>query len=108
MRNFSGAGDVKREAGVSLLEDSDRMQAALGLGKIEGPAMFGDDQALGVQQSSLSQKCEYLLVLVGSSVGRIQKNDIERGGIAGLFGEQFLQAANGIDGKNACTRPNFQ
>jgi hypothetical protein len=52
MVNFPGAGGVKREAGVSLLQDSGRVQAALGLGKIEGAAMFGDDQAPGVQQAA--------------------------------------------------------
>ena len=70
--------------------------------------MFGDHQAAGIQQWGVSQKREYLFVFMRSSVGRVQENDVERGGIGDLFGGQFLQATKGVDRKHTRTGTNFQ
>jgi hypothetical protein len=108
MRQLPGAGCVKREAGVSLLQNADRVQPALRLGKIEGTAMLSDDQASGIQQRGVPQKREYLLILMRGGVRWIEENNIEDGGIGVLLGGEFLQATKSIDGKHSRARTNFE
>jgi hypothetical protein len=101
--DFVGLGGLvfeEAEGGVALAEDARLEQAADSMGQLEGAAMFDDYEAALAEKWGGAEEAEGAVVLILFGVGRVDENEIEwrvRGLVAG---GEFLERAEGVEGKD--------
>ncbi len=104
--DFVGLGGLvleEAEGGVALAEDARLEEAADLMGQLEGAAMLDDDEAALAEKWGGAEEAEDAVVLIFFGVGRVDENEIEwwvRGLVAG---GEFLESAQGVEGKDLCS-----
>ncbi len=64
--------------------------------------MFGDNQAAWCKKRCGAKKGEHAAIFIGSSVRRIEENDVERNAGGRVFRAEALQAPQRVELENAC------
>ena len=108
IRVCCGASTEERETRIALTKHADTFQLTLGLRKIAGATVFGDNQAAWREKRRGAKKGEDAAIFFGGSVGRIEENDVERSACGSMLRGKALQAPQRVELENACASADAQ